>query len=67
MDHVLVVLAVIVAWLLFVTLSPARACPACARHRGPCPRCKGTGLRFRLGARTVRRALSALWKAWEER
>jgi len=67
MDHVLVVLAVIVIWLLFVTFSPTRACSACAGHRGPCPRCKGTGLRFRLGARTVRRALFALRKAWEER
>jgi hypothetical protein len=67
MDHVLVILALAAFWVLFVCLSPTRECRSCGRHRGPCPRCKGTGRRFRLGARLAGKALLALRKAWEER
>lgn len=63
MDHVLAILGLAALWALFVYLSPTKTCRSCARSRGPCPRCKGTGRRFRLGARLVRRG--AL-KAYQE-
>ncbi len=55
MDHVLVILGLLLLWALFLLVSPTRACGSCDRHRGPCPRCKGTGRRFRPGARLVHR------------
>lgn len=55
MDHVLVVLGLTALYALFVLVSPDKACKACARSRGPCPRCGGTGRRFRRGARFVHR------------
>jgi hypothetical protein len=55
MEHVLVILVIIVVYGLFVLASPTRACGSCIKHRGPCPRCKGTRRRFRLGARLVHR------------
>jgi len=63
MDHVLVILGLAALWALFVYLSPTRACRSCARSRGPCSRCKGTGRRFRIGARLVRRGVL---KAYQE-
>lgn len=58
MSQFLILLGVIFAYGLFTLVSPTKACGACQRHRGrPCPRCKGTGRRFRIGARAVRRAL----------
>jgi hypothetical protein len=52
-DHVLAALALLAGYALFLLISPTGKCGACARHRGPCPRCKGTGRRFRPGARLV--------------
>ena len=52
MDQVLAILALAAIWALFVYLSPTTAC----RCAGLCRRCKGTGRRFRLGARLVRRS-----------
>lgn len=63
MDHVLVVLALAGAYALFLLVFPTRRC----RCAGRCPRCMGTGRRFRLGAPQVRKALLALHKAWKER
>jgi uncharacterized protein (UPF0179 family) len=67
MDHVLVVLGLAVALVVFVYVSPTKACRKCAGQRGPCGKCRGTGRRFRVGARLVRRALLALRKEWKER
>jgi hypothetical protein len=55
------------AWLLFSYLFPTKACGFCAGHSDPCPRCHGTGRRFRLGAKTARRMGLALLRAWQER
>lgn len=56
MIQVLTLLAMLAAYGLLVLVSPTRACGSCGRHRGrPCPRCGGTGRRFRLGARLVHR------------
>jgi hypothetical protein len=55
MDQVLVILGLAAFYALIVLVSPTKACGSCARHRGPCPRCKGTGRRFRPGARLVHR------------
>jgi hypothetical protein len=49
MDQVLAVLALAAAYALLVLVCPTKAC-GCA---GRCHRCKGTGRRFRLGARLV--------------
>ena len=53
MQYILIALAILAGWALFVLAFPARACGACLRHRGPCPVCKGSGRRFRPGARIV--------------
>ena len=58
MTQFLIVLGLLAAYGLFTIVSPTKACGACQRYRGrPCPRCKGTGRRFRIGARGVRRAI----------
>ncbi|HZR53621.1 MAG TPA: hypothetical protein VFB06_29455 [Streptosporangiaceae bacterium] len=53
MDHVLIVLVLVTAYGLFVLVFPDRPC----RCAGRCRRCKGTGRRFRLGARLVHRGV----------
>ena len=55
MDQILVIAGLAVAYGLVLLVSPTRACGSCARRRGPCPRCKGAGRVFRLGARLVHR------------
>ena len=56
MTHALVVLGLLAGYALFVLVSPMKACGSCQGHRGrPCPRCAGTGRRFRLGARLIHR------------
>lgn len=56
MIQFLIVLGLVAAYGLFTLVSPTKACGACQRYRGrPCPRCKGTGRRFRIGARLVHR------------
>lgn len=56
MLNVLVALGLLAGYALLVLVFPVRACRSCGRYRGrPCPRCGGTGRRFRLGARLVHR------------
>ena len=62
MDHVLVILGLAVLYTLFVLISPDKPCTSCTRRRSPCPRCKGTGRRFRLGARLVHRGAARAHK-----
>jgi hypothetical protein len=68
MGHVLVILALAVGWVVFVLVSPTRACPC---PRGLCAKCKGTGRRFRRGARLVHRGRVLIaeraWKTRDER
>ena len=66
MDHVLIALAVLAGWALFVYVRPTKACGSCAGREGPCPRCRGTGRRFRVGARLVRRGAVMLYLAARE-
>jgi hypothetical protein len=61
-DHVLVIFLLAGGWVTFVLAFPTKRCN-CAGH---CPRCRGTGKRFRVGARHVRKALLALWGQWKE-
>jgi DnaJ-class molecular chaperone len=64
---VLVVLAVIAGWVLFVSISPKTSCGTCSgwggltrgKRRKSCRACKGTGVRFRFGARLVNAAHAA--------
>lgn len=71
MDLLLIILAVLAGYVLFVLASPATTCRACAgwavrsrrRRRRTCRRCGGTGIRFRPGATVVHRALSAVRRA----
>jgi len=61
------VLAIAVLWLARLWLWPFGPCrwcrgrktnPGSTRRRfGSCPRCKGSGMRVRFGARMVRRAI----------
>jgi hypothetical protein len=51
MDHVLAILAIVAVLAVFLLISPTRRCNCGSR----CSRCKGTGRRFRLGARLVHR------------
>jgi hypothetical protein len=67
MDHVLVILGLAAAWVAFVYARPTKACRKCVGTRGPCGKCRGTGRRFRVGARLVRKTLLALRKEWKER
>ena len=76
MTLLLIVLAVLTGYALFVLVTPATACRACRgwgiharrqatrgrrwRRRPDCRRCGGTGLRFRPGARLVHLAAAAL-------
>jgi hypothetical protein len=66
-DQVLAILGLAALYALFVLVSPTKACSSCARHRGPCPRCKGTGRRFRLGARLVHRGAVRAYKRTHKR
>lgn len=70
MTTFLIILAALTGYLLFVLASPAASCRKCRgwgtrsrrwqRRRGTCPRCGGTGIRFRPGAPLAHRALVAL-------
>ena len=56
MTRLIVVLALLGLYALLVLVAPMRGCRACVRYRGrPCPRCGGTGRRFRLGAQLIHR------------
>lgn len=64
-----VVLLVILAWAVFVHLSPYRECRWCKNRRPGrrCWRCKGTRLTRRLGAKQVHKVKLSLQQAWDER
>jgi hypothetical protein len=61
MERVLVILAALLAWCLFVLVKPDKPCRKCGgwgsrkrrRRRSACGRCGGTGKRMRLSARIV--------------
>ncbi len=59
--------AVLVAYLVVLAFSPARACSCQKRGRRPCGRCRGTGLQFRTGAPASRRALLFAVRSWRGR
>ncbi len=66
MDHVLVILGLAAAWVVFVYASPDKPCRKCAGTLGPCGKCRGTGRRYRVGAlRWSAAALLALRKEWK--
>ena len=63
MTTVLIILAALAAYVLFLLASPATDCRACRgwgvkgrRRRATCPHCGGTSIRFRLGAPLIYRA-----------
>ena len=63
-----VVLLVVLAWAVFVYVSPYRKCQWCAVFgRFRCRRCKGTKMTRRLGAKHVHRVKLSLQQAWAER
>jgi DnaJ-class molecular chaperone len=61
-SHILIVLALLAGYALFLLIKPEKACRRCSgwgargKRRTYCSRCQGTGKRFRLGARLVHRA-----------
>lgn len=63
MDHVLVALALVAVYVLFLLVFPTKRCSCGSR----CGRCKGTGRRFRLGARLVHRGSVKAQKQARER
>ena len=75
LGHLLVLLAIIAVYLLFVLVKPGRACPKCSgwgqrqrrRKRGACPRCKGTGKSFYPAARLVHKGAAAAYRQVRER
>lgn len=68
MIHVLQALAALTAWAGFLLIRPHKPCRRCrgwgvrGRRRNQCPRCGGTGYRFRTGARLVHRAAATAIK-----
>jgi hypothetical protein len=65
----LLILAALTVYTLFVLASPATACRSCRgwgakgerwRRRQSCRHCGGTGIRFRPGAPLIHRAVSAI-------
>ena len=71
MALILLILAAATGYVLFILASPAGACRKCRgwgirsrrRRRRTCPRCGGTGIRFRPGAPLIHRALSTARRA----
>jgi hypothetical protein len=64
-----VILLAVLAWSVFVYISPYRECRWCRnRPKGRrCWRCKRTKLTRRLGAKPVHKIALSLRQAWEER
>jgi DnaJ-class molecular chaperone len=69
--HVLIVLALIAGYAVFLLIRPTRACRRCSGwgarnkrrgHRSYCARCKGTGRTFRLGSRIVHRGAAEAYR-----
>jgi DnaJ-class molecular chaperone len=66
--QVLIVLALLAGYALFLLIKPEKTCRPCrgwgakGRRRSACTRCGGTGKRFRLGARLVHRAAAEAYR-----
>ena len=75
MAHVLIALAVIAAYVVFVLVKPDRPCGRCGgwgargklRRRSACGRCGGSGRRFRPGAPLVHRGKALVIRRVRER
>jgi hypothetical protein len=74
MTHLLVALALLAAYTVFVLISPDHPCGRCSgwgNHHGrrnkACPRCDGTGRRFRPGAQIIHRGTSLLIRTIRDR
>jgi DnaJ-class molecular chaperone len=68
MTQVLIALVLIAGWAVFLLIRPTKACRRCAgwgargRRRSYCAHCRGTGRRFRLGARLVHRGAAEAYR-----
>ena len=68
MTQVLIALAAIAGYALFLLVKPEKTCRSCrgwgakGRRRSYCTRCGGTGKRFRLGARLVHRGAAEAYR-----
>ena len=68
MTQVLIALALIAGYALFLLVRPSKTCWSCrgwgarGRRRSYCTRCGGTGKRFRLGARLVHRGAAEAYR-----
>jgi len=68
LTHVLIAIAVVIGWALFVLISPITRCHRCdgkrivraaITHRiRVCPRCRGSRRQYRLGAQLVHQLAS---------
>ena len=69
LEVTLVVLLAVLAWSVFVYVSPYRPCRWCQDRRPGrgCWRCKGARMTRRLGAKQVHKVKLSLQQAWEER
>lgn len=73
--QILIALAVLGVYVLFVAAVPARSCPRCSgwgaktKRRKPraCGRCQGTGTTFRPGARLVHKGAAQVIRYLRER
>jgi DnaJ-class molecular chaperone len=74
--HLLIFLAIVAGYGLFVLVRPAGACRKCSgwgarkgrrRRVSACGRCKGTGKTFRPGARLVHRGAALAIRSMRER
>ena len=68
MTHVLLALAGLAGYALFLLVKPEKTCRSCSgwgargRRRSACARCGGTGKRFRPGARLVHWGAAAAYR-----
>jgi hypothetical protein len=55
----------LLAWTAFVLARPKTRC-GCVRRkrRAGCPRCNGTGMRFRRSTRLIHAGALLAWKLW---
>lgn len=75
MTHLLIVLAVIAGYGLFVLVKPDKSCGRCGgwghrqgrRRHSACPKCQGTGRAFWPGARLVHTGAAAAIRYLRER
>jgi len=72
---ILIILAAVAVYAVFVLVKPDKACGKCSgwglktrrRRSKACSRCKGTGKQFRLGARLVHGGAAQAMKYMRER